>query len=57
MNKEKLKEEIRIEMENIERLNKEMKDLLAEIGEEPSYVEIKAAASILHDFRSSIERI
>jgi uncharacterized protein (UPF0335 family) len=27
MNKEKLKEEIRIEMENIERLNKEMKDI------------------------------
>jgi len=36
MNKEKLKEEIRIEVENIERLNKEMKDLLAEIEEEPS---------------------
>ena len=57
MNKEKLKEEIRIERENIERLNKEMKDLLAEIGEEPSYVEIRAAASILHDFYFSIERI
>jgi len=57
MNKEKLKEEIRIEMENIERLNKEMKDLLAEIEEQPSYVEIRAAASILHDFYSSIERI
>lgn len=57
MNKEKLKEEIRIEMENIERLNKKMKDLLAEIEEEPSYVEIRAVASILHDFYSSIERI
>ena len=55
MNKEKLKEEIRIEIEKIERLNKEMK--LAEIEEEPSYVEIRAAASILHDFYSSIERI
>jgi hypothetical protein len=57
MNKEKLKEEIRIEIENIERLNKEMKDLLTKIEEEPSFVEIRAAASILHDFYSSVERI
>jgi len=34
-----------------------MKDLLAKIEEEPSFVEIRAAASILHDFYSSVERI
>jgi len=53
----KLKEEIKIEMENIKRLNKEMQALLAEIKEKPSFVEIRAAASILHDFYSSVERI
>jgi len=57
MNKEKLKEEVKIEIENLERLNKEMKDLLAKTEKELSFIEVRAAASILHDFYSSVERI
>lgn len=57
MNKEKLIDEIKIEVENLERLNREMKDLLERIKDEPTFIEIRATASILHDFYSCIEKI
>jgi len=57
MSKKELTESIKIEIENLERLNKEMKDLLAKIGQEPTFVEIRASGSILHDFYSGVEKI
>jgi len=57
MNKKELTDDIKVEMRNLERLNKEMKDLLAKIKKEPTFVEIRAAASILHDFYSGAEKI
>jgi len=57
MDKEELVNSIKIEFENLERLAKEMKDLLAKIGGEPNYIEIRASSSILHDFYTGIEKI
>jgi hypothetical protein len=57
MSKKELIDDIKIEMENLERLNKEMKDLLSKIEKEPTFVEIRAAASILHDFYCGAEKI
>lgn len=50
-------EDVKIEFGNLERLNKEMKDLLAKFAETPDFVERRAAASILHDFYSGVEKI
>lgn len=57
MDKENLKKEIFIEKENLERLIDEMNRLIERIGGKPSFVEVRAAASILHDFYSGIEKI
>jgi len=57
MSKEELIDDIKIEIKNLERLNKEMKDLLAKIGEKPTFVEVRAGASIFHDFYSGVEKI
>ncbi len=57
MSKQELIEDIKTEIKNLERLNGEMKNLLAKIVDEPTYVEIRAAASILHDFYSGVEKI
>ena len=57
MSKGQLIEDIKIEMENLERLKHEMKILLEKIGVQPGFVEIRAAASILHDFYSGVEKI
>ena len=57
MSKDQLIEDIKIEMENLERLKGEMKVLLEKIGVQPGFVEIRAAASILHDFYSGVEKI
>lgn len=57
MDKKELTDDIKIELENLERLNIEMKNLLVKIGEEPTFIEVRAAASILHDFYSGIEKI
>ncbi len=57
MNRKELIEGIRIEIKNLERLNKEMKDLLSKIEEKPTFIEIRALASILHDFYSGVEKI
>lgn len=57
MNEKKLWEEIKIALENLERLNTEMKQLLEKIGDKPSYIEVRAAGSILHDFYCGVEKI
>jgi len=57
MLKKELWEDVKIELENLERLNKEMKQLLREIDDKPSFVEIRAEGSILHDFYCGIEKI
>ena len=57
MVKEELREEIKIEIDNLERLNREMKQLLTMMGNKPSFIEVRAAGSILHDFYCGVERI
>jgi hypothetical protein len=57
MAKEELREELKIEIGNLERLNGEMKQLLTKISNKPSFIEVRAAGSILHDFYCGVERI
>jgi len=57
MAKERLQEEIKFEIENLDRLNDEMKQLLKRAGDNPTFVEVRAAGSILHDFYSGMEKI
>lgn len=57
MAKEELHEEIKVEIENLERLNKEMKELLIKVGDSPSFIEIRAGGSIVHDFYCGVEKI
>ncbi|MBI5199256.1 MAG: hypothetical protein HZA09_04480 [Nitrospirae bacterium] len=56
MSKE-LKDQISIEVENLDRLMAEMKELLSKTNKEKNFMEIRAAGSILHDFYSGIEKI
>ncbi len=57
MSKKDMKSDIKIELENLERLSREMKELLSRISDKPSFIEIRGAASILHDFYSGVEKI
>jgi len=57
MDKKEFIEEIKDEIKNLDRLEKEMKALLSSLGEEPTLMEIRASASILHDFYSALEKI
>ena len=57
MDKKEFIYEIKEEIENLERLEKEMKFLIADIGEEPTFKEIRISSSILHDFYSGVEKI
>ena len=50
-----LKEEIEREVENLVRLDREMAEILSH--PEPSFLETRAAGSVLHDFYSGIEKI
>lgn len=50
-------EDLKNQFENLERGIKEMKELFNKIADKPSFIEIRAAASILHDFYSGIEKI
>lgn len=52
-----LKELIDIELENLERLSNEMSKLIIKIEKKPSFIEVRAAGSILHDFYCGIEKI
>lgn len=55
--RKELENEIKIEIENLQRLTQEMKHLLASTGEEKSFMEVRAAGSILHDFYCGVEKI
>jgi len=57
MDKEELQVEIKIEIENLERLNNEMNKLLKQVEDRPNFIEVRAAGSILHDFYSGVEKI
>ena len=50
-----LKEEIEREVENLARLDREMAEILSH--PEPSFLETRAAGSVLHDFYSGVEKI
>ncbi|MBE0478558.1 hypothetical protein IBX65_05490, partial [Candidatus Aerophobetes bacterium] len=52
MDKKELIDEIKEEIKNLERLEKETKSLLSNLGEELTFMEIRTSASILHDFYS-----
>lgn len=57
MDKERLKEEIGIELKNLERLIKEMEEITNRFDDKPDFVETRAAGSILHDFYCGVEKI
>ncbi len=57
MDKERLKEEIAVELRNLERLSGEMEEIINRFKDEPDFVETRAAGSILHDFYCGVEKI
>ncbi len=57
MDSVKLKEEIDREIENLERLAKEMDEIIKRTGNEPDFIKARAAGSILHDFYCGVEKI
>jgi hypothetical protein len=56
MDEKEFIDEINDEIKNLERLEKEMNSLLSDIEEEPTFIEIRACASILQDFYSGMEK-
>lgn len=52
-----LKEDIQGELVSLTRIAEEAKQLLHRLPGEPTFVEIRAAGSIVHDFYSGVERI
>jgi len=50
MDKKGFIDEIRQEIANLERLEGEIKTLISRLKEEPTFMEIRTSASILHDF-------
>lgn len=57
MDKEELKKEIIIELQNLERLVREMEELANRFVNKPDFIETRAAGSILHDFYCGVEKI
>lgn len=57
MDKKDFKKEIEREIENLERLSKEMKEIIERIIDEADFIETRAAGSILHDFYCGMEKI
>jgi len=57
MNKEGVKKEVGIELGNLERLVREMEELISRFIDKPNFIETRAAGSILHDFYCGIEKI
>jgi len=55
--KDKLESDIKFELENLERLVKESKELIEKINDKPDFIETRAAGSILHDFYCGVEKI
>jgi len=54
---EAMKERIANELNSLERVVNQMQQLLEQIPDAPTFVELRATGSILHDFYSGIERI
>ena len=54
---EEFQKKICEEIDNLERLNREMKQLVSSLGKSPRFMEIRTAASILHDFYGALEKI
>jgi len=52
-----IKDQVGIEIENLQRLLQEMKQLLTKTGRGKRFLEVRAAGSILHDFYCGIEKI
>ena len=57
MDKKDLENNVRVELENLERLVVEMEKLKSRIIDEPDFVEIRAIGGILHDFYCCVEKI
>lgn len=57
MDNSKLVEDINLQIRNLKRLNDEMKKVLDKIKGEPTFIEVRASASILQDFYSGIEKV
>lgn len=57
MDRKALKKEIEIELENLKRLVREMEELTDRLTDKPTFVETRAAGSILHDFYCGTEKI
>jgi hypothetical protein len=55
--KEALKKDIEIELKNLQRLTKEMEELMSKLPKPLGFIETRAAGSILHDFYCGIEKI
>lgn len=52
-----LKKDIALELESLERLIREMQDLLDRAIEESDFVVARAAGSIIHDFYCGVEKV
>ncbi|MGQ9617122.1 MAG: ribonuclease toxin HepT-like protein [Spirochaetota bacterium] len=57
MDKKEFQEDLGVELDNLKRLEDEMKTLLGKISDNPGFIETRGVASILHDFYSGIEKI
>ncbi len=57
MDKVSLEKEIEIEIENLERLVKEMEEITDKSANKLDFIETRAAGSILHDFYCGVEKI
>lgn len=55
--KEALKKDVADELSNLDRVVEEANLLLKQLPKDPSFVEIRAAGSLVHDFYTGIERI
>jgi len=57
MDKNNLKKQIEIEIENLERLVKEIILVTDRFTDKPNFIETRAAGSIIHDFYCGVEKI
>ena len=57
MDKKNLKKQIEIEIENLERLVKEIILVTDRFTDKPNFIETRAAGSIIHDFYCGVEKI
>ena len=57
MDKSDIKKEVEIELDNLDRLVKEMEDLTRRFTNEPDFIQARAAGSIIHDFYCGVEKL